>query len=224
MDTTILIVEDEDRMRKLIRDYFVSSGFNILEAENGIKALEIFNANKVDLIILDIMMPYMDGYTVCKNIRRNSDVPIVILTAKSEEDDKLLGYEFGADDYVTKPFSPKVLVAKGKALLKRINSKNKKGVMNFNGLEINELSHEVKIDEEDILLSPKEYDLLLLFVKNKGIVLTRDKILDKVWGFDYYGGARTVDTNIKRLREKLKNKAKYIVTVRGCGYKFEENK
>ncbi|KYH28255.1 MULTISPECIES: response regulator transcription factor [Clostridium] len=223
MNETILIIEDEERMRKLLRDYFKDSGFNILECDNGIKALDLFKNNRVDLVILDIMIPYMDGWTVCNKIREVSDIPIIMLTAKSEEEDKLLGYELGADDYVTKPFSPKVLVAKAKALLKRSNGKNKleNETKKFNGLEINPLSHEVKIDGEEIQLSPKEYDLLLFFAKNEGISLSRDVILDKVWGFDYYGGLRTVDTHVKRLREKLKHKADYIVTVRGSGYKFE---
>lgn len=227
MEKIILIVEDEERMRKLLKDYFKNSGFNVLEAENGIEALKVFKENKIDLLILDIMMPYMDGFTVCNEIRKNAETPIIILTAKGEEEDKLLGYELGADDYVTKPFSPKVLVAKARALIKRSstsevdNNQNNLNIMNFNGLKINETSHVVTIDGEEILLSPKEYDLLLYFVKNKDIALTRDTILDKVWGFDYFGGLRTVDTHVKRLREKLKNKASYIVTVRGSGYKFE---
>lgn len=226
MEQSILIVEDEERMRRLLKAYFIKSGYKIYEAENGINALEVFKNNKIDLIILDIMMPYMDGWTVCKNIRKNSEVPIIILTARSEEDDKLLGYELGADDYVTKPFSPKVLVAKGKALLKRTSPKdNPEGSSkNYNGLEISELSHEVKIDGEEAVLSPKEYDLLLFFAKNEGIALSRDIILDKVWGYDYYGGLRTVDTHVKRLREKLKSKAELIKTVRGSGYKFEVKK
>ncbi|MCY6371004.1 response regulator transcription factor [Clostridium ganghwense] len=226
MEQVILLVEDEQRMRKLLKDYFIISGYKIFEAENGIKALETFKNNKIDLVILDIMMPYMDGWTVCKNIRKSSEVPIIILTAKSEEDDKLLGYELGADDYVTKPFSPKVLVAKGKALLKRVNSENRTedSTMNFEGLEINELYHEIKIEGEDVMLSPKEYDLLLFFAKNESIALSREKILDKVWGYDYYGGLRTVDTHVKRLREKLKSKAELIKTVRGSGYKFEVKK
>ncbi|KOA20613.1 transcriptional regulatory protein SrrA [Clostridium homopropionicum DSM 5847] len=232
MSETVLIVEDEERMRKLIRDYFENSGFSVLEASNGVEALNLIKENKVDLMILDIMMPYMDGWTVCTTLRKTSQIPIIMLTAKGEEEDKLLGYQLGADDYVTKPFSPKVLVAKGKALLKRIgaNSINEEvslekeevnRIFKFNGLKINELSHIVTLDEEEILLTPKEYELLVFFAKNNGIAFTRDQILDKVWGMDYYGGPRTVDTNIKRLREKLKDKAEYIVTVRGSGYKFE---
>lgn len=232
MSEKVLIVEDEERMRKLIRDYFENSGFFVLEALNGVEALNLIKENKVDLIILDIMMPYMDGWTVCTTLRKTSQIPIIMLTAKGEEEDKLLGYQLGADDYVTKPFSPKVLVAKGKALLKRASANNvneevglEKEDANksfkFNGLKINELSHIVTLDEEEILLTPKEYELLVFFARNNGIAFTRDQILDKVWGMDYYGGPRTVDTNIKRLREKLKDKAEYIVTVRGSGYKFE---
>ena len=230
MNKTILIVEDEERMRKLLRDYFKSSGFSTLEAANGVEALKVFKENKIDLLILDIMMPYMDGFTVCNKVRKTSETPIIILTAKGEEEDKLLGYELGADDYVTKPFSPKILVAKAKALLKRSssvemdNSQNNLNIMSFNGLKINEASHVVTINGEEILLSPKEYDLLLYFAKNVDIALSRDTILDKVWGFDYFGGLRTVDTHVKRLREKLKDKADYIVTVRGSGYKFEVRK
>lgn len=223
MSKTIMIVEDEERLRKLVKAYIVKSGYECVEAENGIEAIKKFKEFKIDLMILDIMMPYMDGWTVCTNIRKGSDVPIIILTAKSEEDDKLLGYELGADDYVTKPFSPKVLMAKIKALLKRITieGNNTDGIYKYDGLIINELSHEVKVNENTINLSPKEYDLLIYFAKNKGISLSRDKILDKVWGFDYFGGLRTVDTNVKRLREKLGDKSPYIVTVRGSGYKFE---
>ncbi|KGN01661.1 transcriptional regulator [Clostridium novyi A str. 4570] len=218
----ILIIEDEERMRKLLKDYFKRSGFSVLEAEDGVKGLKVFKENTVDLVILDIMIPCLDGWTVCKSIRQNSKVPIIMLTAKSEEEDKLLGYELGADDYVTKPFSPKVLVAKVKALLKRSGAEeNETNIKNYNGLYINKLSNEVKIQGEIINLSPKEYDLLMFFVNNIDIVLSRDTILDKVWGFDYDGGLRTVDTHVKRLREKLKEKSNYIVTVRGKGYKFE---
>ncbi|GAA0179362.1 response regulator transcription factor [Clostridium sediminicola] len=223
MSKTIMIVEDEERLRKLVKAYIVKSGYGCVEAENGIEAIKKFKEFDIDLIILDIMMPYMDGWTVCTNIRKESNVPIIILTAKSEEDDKLLGYELGADNYVTKPFSPKVLVAKIKALLKRItiDETETEGIYKYDGLTINELSHEVLVHNNSINLSPKEYDLLIFFVKNKGIALSRDKILDKVWGFDYFGGLRTVDTNVKRLREKLGDKANYIITIRGSGYKFE---
>lgn len=226
MDKSILLVEDEKRMRILIGDYLKKEGFKYFEASNGIEAIEIFNKEKVDLVVLDIMMPYMDGWEVCKTIRKSSEVPIIILTARSEEDDKLLGYELGADDYVTKPFSPKVLIAKIKVLLKRFDSfkVNNSTSMDINGLLIDELSRRVTVNGEEVILSPKEYELLLYLVKNSGIALTRNQILDNVWGVDYYGDTRTVDTNIKRLREKLKDKAYLITTIRGSGYRFEVQK
>ncbi|WP_024614948.1 response regulator transcription factor [Clostridium sp. Ade.TY] len=221
MKKSILIVEDEIRIRFLIRDYFINEDFNVYEAEDGEKGIDIFSKEKIDLIILDIMMPKMDGITFLKKIRSVSSVPVILLTAKSEEDDKLQGYEVGADDYMTKPFSPKVLVAKSKALLKRTRTDIDSSSQDFNGLIINKLSHEVKVNETEISLSPKEYELLLYLISNEGIALSRDTILDNVWGIDYYGDIRTVDTNIKRLREKLLDKSNYIVTVRGSGYKFE---
>jgi two-component system, OmpR family, response regulator ResD len=226
MGKIILIVEDEQRMRSLLSDYFKREGYTSLEASNGIEGIKTFSDNPIDLVILDIMMPFMDGWEVCKSIRKNSNVPIILLTAKAEDDDKLLGYELGVDDYVTKPFSPKVLVAKVKALLKRIEMQGETNTdsVNIDGLIIDELSHEVKINENTIVLTPKEYDLLLYLVRNKGIALTRDQILDNVWGIDYYGDTRTVDTNIKRLREKLGEKAELITTIRGSGYKFEVKK
>ena len=221
MNKTVLIVEDEIRIRFLVRDYFKKEGFNVLEASDGEEALRIFSENIVDLAILDIMMPKLDGFAVCRNIREVSNTPIILLTAKSQEEDKLLGYELGADDYMTKPFSPKVLLAKSKALLRRTGTLNDKNILDFNGLTINKLSHEVKLNGEELLLSPKEYDLLIYLSSNEGIALSRDRILDNVWGYDYFGDIRTVDTNIKRLREKLLDKANYIATVRGSGYKFE---
>ncbi len=221
MRKNILIVEDEIRIRFLLRDYFQKEGFLVYEAENGKEALEIFKNNKIDLIILDIMMPVMDGLTALEKIREVSTIPVILLTAKGQEEDKLQGYDFGADDYITKPFSPKVLVAKVKALLKRTSEKVDSSTQDFNGLIINKLSREVKIDENILSLSPKEYELLIYLTSNEGIALSRDNILDNVWGIDYYGDIRTVDTNVKRLREKLGDKANYIVTVRGSGYKFE---
>lgn len=218
-----MIVEDEPRMRQLVANYLKRDGFNIVEAENGLVALEKFKKEQIDLIILDIMMPIIDGIDVCKRIRSHSDVLIIMLTAKSEEDDKLLGYELGADDYVTKPFSPKVLVAKVKALLKRTEASADKDteIISVDGLEINELSHNVTLDGEKLELSPKEYDLLLYLAKNKGIVFSRDSLLTNVWGYDFYGDLRTVDTHIKRIRQKLNDKADLITTVRGSGYKLE---
>lgn len=226
MDKVILIVEDEYRMRRLIGDYFRREGFKIIEAEDGLEALRIFDEKMVSLVILDIMMPKLNGFEVCKAIRKISEAPIIILTAKAEENDKLLGFELGADDYITKPFSPKILVAKTKAILKRIesSSESQEGIISIEGVTIDELSHRVMADEKEINLSPKEFDLLLCLIKNKGIVLSRDKLLDNVWGIDYYGDARTVDTSIKRLREKLNERADLITTVRGAGYKFEVKK
>ncbi|MPQ42972.1 response regulator transcription factor [Clostridium tarantellae] len=220
-NTNILIVEDEIRLRLLLRDYLKKENFNILEASDGEEALKVFASNKVDLIILDVMMPKLDGFNVCKEIRKVSTIPIILLTAKSEEEDKLFGYDIGADDYITKPFSTKVVVAKVKALLKRINLPKDENIVDYSGLKINKVSHQVLIENEEIYLSPKEYDLLLYLSTNEGIALSRDKILDNVWGYDYFGDIRTVDTNIKRLREKLLNKSDYIATVRGSGYKFE---
>lgn len=222
METVVLIVEDEKRMNDLIGAYFKKDGFNVISAYDGAAGLNCFNHNKLDLVILDIMMPYMDGFTLCKKIRETSDVPIIILTAKGEEEDKLFGYELGADDYIVKPFSPKVLLAKGKALLKRTSYAEpiKEGKVNFGDLVIDKLSHEVTLRGEDIVLSPREYDLLLYFAKNVSLVLTRDKLLDGVWGLDYFGDLRTVDTHVKRLREKLRDYNFLIETVRGTGYKF----
>ena len=223
MNKTIIIIEDEIRIRFLLKDYLLSEGFSVIEACDGEEGLMAFKNNNVDLILLDIMMPKIDGLTVLENIRTVSDIPIILLTAKSQEEDKLYGYDIGADDYITKPFSPKILVAKVKALLKRTADLNEdqSSTKNYNGLTINKLAHEVKVDNVQLSLSPKEYELLVYLSDNIGIALTRDTILDNVWGIDYYGDLRTVDTNIKRLREKLGEKANYIVTVRGSGYKFD---
>ena len=225
MNKTILIIEDEIRIRFLLKDYLLSEGFSVIEACDGEEGLMAFKNNYVDLILLDLMMPKIDGLTVLENIRTVSDIPIILLTAKSQEEDKLYGYDIGADDYITKPFSPKILVAKVKALLKRTADLNEDqySTKNYNGLTINKLAHEVKVDNVQLSLSPKEYELLVYLCDNIGIALTRDTILDNVWGIDYYGDLRTVDTNIKRLREKLGEKANYIVTVRGSGYKFDVN-
>lgn len=225
MNKTILIIEDEIRIRFLLKDYLLSEGFSVIEACDGEEGLMAFKNNNVDLILLDIMMPKIDGLTVLENIRTVSDIPIILLTAKSQEEDKLYGYDIGADDYITKPFSPKILVAKVKALLKRTADLNEDqySTKNYNGLTINKLAHEVKVDNVQLSLSPKEYELLVYLSDNIGIALTRDTILDNIWGIDYYGDLRTVDTNIKRLREKLGEKANYIVTVRVSGYKFDVN-
>lgn len=224
MKKNILIIEDETRIRFLLRDYFLKEGFNIIEASDGDEGINCFVKHKIDLVILDIMMPKIDGITVLETIRKVSLVPVILLTAKGQEEDKLFGYEMGADDYMTKPFSPKVLIAKVKALLKRTSEETFSSLNEYDGLTINKLSHEVKINNEIINLSPKEFELLSYLADNEGIALSRDTILDNVWGLDYYGDLRTVDTNIKRLREKLGEKASYIITVRGSGYRFEGKK
>lgn len=226
MNKTILMVDDEERMRFLIEAYLKSEGLNVILAGNGQEALEKFKKNHVDLVVLDIMMPIMDGWTACKELRKISDVPIIMLTARAEDEEQLLGFQLGTDSYVTKPVSPKVLVAKIKALLKRSypdkESQDKQN--NYNGLYINREGHEVKVDDENVYLSPKEFELLCYLIKNKDIVLSREKILDAIWGIDYYGDLRTVDTHVKRLREKLGVKSYLIATVRGVGYKFEVKK
>jgi two-component system response regulator ResD len=223
MNETILIVDDEERIRTLLAIYLRKEQYNILQAENGYEAISTFNKNKVDLIILDVMMPIMDGWDVCKEIRKTSNIPVIMLTAKSQEDDELLGFELGTDHYITKPFVPKILVAKVKAIIRRtsstdlsLNNKN-----SFDGLIVDNLSHTVTVDNIEINLSPKEFELLNYFILNKRIVLSREKILDALWGIDYFGDLRTVDTVIKRLREKLGEKSYLIATIRGIGYKFE---
>lgn len=221
----ILVVEDEERLRRLVGDYLKREGYNTIEAEDGRVALEAFNKEDIDLVILDIMLPEYDGWTVCRELRKLSQVPIIMLTARSEESDQLFGFELGADEYVTKPFSPKVLVARVKALLKRSSlNTNNDNRLSFKGLQIDEEGHRVYIDSEEIELSPKEYDILIYLVTNKGRALARDQILDSVWGYDYYGDARTVDTHIKRLRVKLRDKSDFIQTVRGVGYRFEPDR
>ncbi|WP_027630598.1 response regulator transcription factor [Ruminiclostridium cellobioparum] len=226
MDKKILLVEDDERIREIVADYFIKEGFTLLQTEDGKKALEVYEVNKIDLIILDIMIPEIDGWSVCKRLRKVSDVPIIMLTARADEEDKLMGYELGADDYVTKPFSPRVLVAKSKTLLKRAEGTLGKndGVLCLNGIEVNKLSRTVRIDDEVIELTYKEYELLLCFMENRDIVLSREVILSRVWGFDYFGDLRTVDTHVKKLRSKLTNKACCISTVIGMGYKFEVNR
>lgn len=224
MGKTIMIVEDELKMRRLLVDYLSHEGYETIEAANGQEAMERFDPERIDLIILDIMMPYMDGFAVCKSIREKSGVLIVLLTAKSEEYDKLQGYGLGADDYVTKPFSPKVLIAKIKALFKRLDGETvheARGTIRLDGLELNPEGHEVRVDGRSIPFTRKEYELLVYLHRNRNIALSREQILDQVWGFDYEGDIRTVDTHIKRLRQKLERKAELIATVKGFGYKFE---
>jgi len=219
----ILIVEDEERLRELVVLYFKKENYEIFEAEDGITALELIKDKEFDLVILDIMIPEIDGFSVCKKVRESSDVPIIIITAKTEEEDKILGFELGADDYVTKPFSPKVLVARAKNLLKRAEGNVREDVLKYEykGFKVDYSSYEVSVDGKKLCLSPKEYDLLVLLIKNKNKVLTREIILDNVWGYDYFGDLRTVDTHIKKLRNKLGEHSKYIKTIIRAGYKFE---
>ncbi len=218
----ILIVDDEQRMRKLVSDFLIRDGYETLEAENGKKALELFREKPdIDLIIIDVMMPEYDGWTVCRQIRKTSKIPVIMLTARSEESDELFGFELGADEYITKPFSPKILVARVNALLRRVNPDEENGIKLYNGLEINNISHLVTVDNQYIDLSPKEYELLFYLVENKGRALSRDQILNNVWKYDYFGDLRTVDTHINRLRIKLGPKCNLIQTVRGLGYRFE---
>ncbi|MFJ8530074.1 response regulator transcription factor [Bacillus sp. NPDC094106] len=225
MNKTVLLVEDERRLREIVSDYFRSEGFEVIEAENGKQALELFAEHTIDLIMLDIMLPEIDGWSVCRRIRKESAVPIIMMTARSDEDDTLLGFELGADEYVTKPFSPKVLVARAKTLLKRADGAvgvAEENVMSMAGIDVNRLSRTVSVNGEEVILTHKEFELLVYLMENKGIVLSRQHLLDQLWGYDYYGDDRTVDTHIKKLRNKLGDKAKHIGTVIRVGYKFEE--
>ncbi len=218
----ILVVDDEARMRKLIKDFLKAKGYTILEAEDGEKALTVFeeNKNKITLILLDVMMPKLDGWSVLRQIRQESKVPIIMLTARGEEQDELFGFELGVDEYISKPFSPKILVARVEAILKR-TTKDIKEVKNYAGIEIDKEGRTVKIDGKAIELSLREYELLIYLIENENIALSRDKILNNVWNYDYYGDSRTIDSHIKKIRHKLGKKGKYIKTMRGVGYKFE---
>lgn len=222
INNCVLIVDDEQRMRKLIKDFLLAKGFSILEAENGEKALEVFeeNKNKINLILLDVMMPKLDGWSVLRQIRQESKVPIIMLTARGEEQDELFGFELGVDEYISKPFSPKILVARVEAILKRTNQDIKE-VKDYGGIEIDREGRNVKVDGKIIELSLREYELLSYLVENENIALSRDKILNNVWNYDYYGDSRTIDSHIKKIRHKLGKKGKYIQTMRGVGYKFE---
>ena len=218
----ILVVDDEARMRKLIKDFLAVKGYNILEAADGEEALKVFeeNSNKITLILLDVMMPKLDGWSVLRQIRQTSKVPIIMLTARGEEQDELFGFELGVDEYISKPFSPKILVARVEAILKR-TAKDEKQVKDYGGIEINKEGRTVKVDGKQIELSLREYELLTYLVDNENIALSRDKILNNVWNYDYYGDSRTIDSHIKKIRHKLGKKGKYIKTMRGVGYKFE---
>ena len=218
----ILVVDDESRMRKLIRDFLEREGYLVLEASDGIEAMDVFYEQKnISLIILDVMMPRMDGWQVCREIREQSKVPIMMLTARAEEWNELKGFELGADEYITKPFSPKILVARVGALLKRVQSDVEEEDIDAGGILLNKVAHMVTIDGCNIDLSVKEFELLTYFIENQGIALSRDRILNHVWNYDYFGDARTIDTHVKKLRSKLGDKGDYIKTIWGMGYKFE---
>ena len=218
----ILVVDDESRMRKLVRDFLVKQNFDVLEAGDGEKAVDIlFREKDIALIILDVMMPKMDGWQVCREIRAYSKVPIIMLTAKSDERDELQGFDLGVDEYITKPFSPKILVARVEAILRRSNLLTNEDIISAGGIELNKSAHQVKIDGKDIELSFKEFELLAYFMENQGIALSREKILNNVWNYDYFGDARTIDTHVKKLRSKLGEKGELIKTIWGMGYKFE---
>ena len=221
-DKLILIVDDETRMRKLIKDFLVAKNYKILEAEDGEKALEVFelNKDKISIVLLDVMMPKIDGWTVLRNIRQDSKVPVIMLTARGEEQDELFGFELGVDEYISKPFSPKILVARIEAILKRTYGE-KAEIRNVGGIEIDEKGRTVAVDGKQIELSLREYELLKYLLDNEKVALSRDKILNNVWNYDYYGDSRTIDSHIKKIRHKLGKKGKYIETIRGIGYKFE---
>lgn len=217
----ILVVDDESRMRKLVHDFLAKQGYTVLEAENGEEAVDLFFEEKnISLIILDVMMPKMDGWQVCREIRQYSNVPIIMLTAKSDECDELTGFELGVDEYISKPFSPKILVARAEAILRRSNALPEASI-ELGGIVIDKAAHSVKIDGTAIDLSVKEFELLEYFITNKGVALSREKILNNVWNYDYFGDARTIDTHVKKLRSKMGEKGDYIKTIWGLGYKFE---
>lgn len=219
----ILVVDDEIRMRKLLKDFLVKSGYEVLEAEDGEKAVDTFMMEReIALIILDVMMPKMDGWQVCREIRKCSKVPIIMLTAKSSEEDELRGFELGVDEYISKPFSPKILVARVEAVLRRSNKTAPEEVIHAGKIAIDKSAHQVTVDGQEIELSYKEFELLTYFAENQGIALSREKILNHVWNYDYFGDARTIDTHVKKLRSKLgKEVGEYIKTIWGMGYKFE---
>lgn len=220
----VMVVDDESRMRKLVKDFLEKKGFEVIEAENGEEAVDLFfEKNDIALIILDVMMPKMDGWQVCREIRQYSKVPIIMLTAKSDEKDELLGFELGIDEYISKPFSPKILVARVEAILRRTNNMGDESV-EIGGISINKTAHEVMVDGKVIELSYKEFELLSYFLTNEGVALSRERILNNVWNYDYFGDARTIDTHVKKLRSKLGTKGDCIKTIWGMGYKFEVDK
>ena len=220
----ILVVDDESRMRKLVKDFLTKKGFTVIEAGDGEEAVDkFFEVKDIALIILDVMMPKMDGWQVCREIRQYSKVPIIMLTAKSDEKDELQGFDLGVDEYITKPFSPKILVARVEAILRRSNVLAADDTMEAGGIELNKSAHQVKIDGKSVELSYKEFELLAYFMSNQGVALSRERILNNVWNYDYFGDARTIDTHVKKLRSKLGAKGEYIKTIWGMGYKFEVN-
>ena len=220
----ILVVDDESRMRKLVRDFLEREGFIVLEAGDGEEAMEWFYKEKdIALLILDVMMPKMDGWQVCREVRQTSKVPIIMLTARGEERDELQGFGLGVDEYISKPFSPKILVARVEAILRRTHAFDAEKTADAGGIVIDKTAHQVKVDGHDIELSYKEFELLGYFVDNQGIALSREKILNNVWNYDYFGDARTIDTHVKKLRNKLGQRGEYIKTIWGMGYKFEVN-
>jgi len=218
----ILVVDDESRMRKLVRDFLVRSGYDVIEAEDGQKALDIFFEDQsIALILLDVMMPKLDGYAVCKEIRSYSKVPIIMLTARTDERDELLGFQLGVDEYIAKPFSPRVLVARVEAVLRRSLGDSSENILTANDIVVDKSAHIVKIADKEVDLSFKEFELLVYFMENKGIALSREVILNHVWNYDYFGDARTIDTHVKKLRSKMGEQGYYIKTIWGMGYKFE---
>lgn len=224
-DIKIMVVDDESRMRKLVRDFLTREGYKVIEAGDGEEAVDLFYANRdVALIILDVMMPKMDGWQTCREIRAESKVPIIMLTAKGDEQDELRGFELGVDEYISKPFSPKILVARVEAILRRSGKAEAKEMLSAGGIVINKTAHEVSVDGKKIDLSFKEFELLSYFLENQGIALSREKILNHVWNYDYFGDARTIDTHVKKLRSKLGDKGDLIHTIWGMGYKFEAEK
>ncbi len=221
-DLKVLVVDDEIRMRKLVRDFLVKKDYKVIEAADGEEALEIFFKDKeISLVILDVMMPRMNGWDVCKEIRKFSKVPIIMLTAKTSEEDELTGFECGADEYISKPFSPKILVARVDAILRRTAKSDENGMLRAGVIEVNKVAHIVKVNDREVELSFKEFELLVYFMENKNIALSREQILNHVWNYDYFGDARTIDTHVKKLRAKLTKEADYIKTIWGMGYKFE---
>ena len=218
----ILVVDDESRMRKLLKDFLEREGYRVIEAADGLEAMERFYEDKeIALLILDVMMPNMDGWQVCREVRQSSKLPIIMLTARSEERDELQGFELGVDEYIAKPFSPKILVARAEAVLRRAHALDAEQTLNAGGISVDKSAHQVKIDGTETELSYKEFELLTYFIENQGIALSREKILNNVWNYDYFGDARTIDTHVKKLRNKLGDKGNYIKTIWGMGYKFE---